>query len=112
MAVWGRRGGSISGDGWSLRPEIVKEGLFTTSAHAGALTGRFRIQSEHGQPVLHVQLRNGAMPGPGIETALAHMVTVAAGVPARIEVHGYRDYPYHEAGDFQHKTTYVERQRA
>lgn len=112
VAVWGRRGGTIHGDGWSLRPEIVKEGLFTTSAHAGALTGRFRIESEDGQPVLHVQLRNGALPGPGIETALVHMVTVAAGVPARVEVHGYREYPYHEAGDFQHKTTYVERPRA
>ena len=109
VAVWGRRGGTIHGDGWSLRPEIVKEGLFTTSAHAGALTGRFRIGSDDGQPVLHVQLRNGALPGPGIETALEHMVTVAAGVPARVEVHGYREYPYHEAGDFQHKTAYLER---
>jgi hypothetical protein len=112
VAVWGRRGGTIRGDGWSLRPEIVKEGLFTTSAHAGALTGRFRIESEDGLPVLHVQLRNGALPGPGIETALVHMVTVAAGVPARVEVHDYREYPYHEAGDYQHKTTYIDRSRA
>ncbi len=42
--------------------------------------------------------------GPGSRPPCEHMVTVAAGVPARVEVHGYREYPYHEAGDFQHKT--------
>ena len=57
VALWGRRGGTIRGEGWSLRPEIVKEGLFATAAHAGALTGRFRIAAEEGRPVLHVQLR-------------------------------------------------------
>ena len=112
VALWGRRGGTIEGDGWSLRPELIKEGLFATSAHAGALTGRFRIAAEDGQPVLHVQLRNGALPGPGIESALVHMVTVAAGTPGRVEVHDYREYPYHEAGDYQHKTSYVERSRS
>ncbi len=109
IALWGRRGAAVSGEGWSLRPEMVKEGLFATAAHAGALTGRFRIAAEEGRPVLHVQLRDAARPGPGIETALRHMATVAAGAPARVVVHPYREYPYHEAGDFQHKPAYTAR---
>ena len=109
VALWGRRGAAVSGDGWSLRPELVKEGLFATAAHAGALTGRFRIAASGGLPVLHVQLRENAGPGPGIEAALRHMATVAAGAPADVVVHPYRDYPYHEAGDFQHKPAYVAR---
>lgn len=111
VALWGRRGASVSGDGWSLRPELVKEGLFATAAHAGALTGRFRIASDEGRPVLHVQLRDAARPGPGIEAALGHMATVAAGAPVEVVVHDYRDYPFHEAGDFQHKPAYTDRLR-
>ena len=99
------------GQGWSLRPEIVKEGLFATAAHAGALTGRFRIAAEEGRPVLHVQLRAGVRPGPGIEAALRHTVSVAAGVPAEVRIHDYKGYPFHDAGDFQHKPLYLERAR-
>ncbi|WP_217923905.1 hypothetical protein [Miltoncostaea oceani] len=112
VALWGRRGAAVTGDGWSLRPELVKEGLFSTAAHAGALTGRFRIAASGNRPVLHVQLREHVRPGPGIEAALRHMVTMAAGAPADIVVHEYREYPYHEAGDFQHKPAYVDRRPA
>jgi phenylacetate-CoA ligase len=111
VALWGRRGGAVTGEGWSLRPELVKEGLFATAAHAGALTGRFRIAAVGNRPVLHVQLRENVRPGPGIDAALRHMVTIAAGAPAEVQIHSYRDYPYHEAGDHQHKTAYVERAR-
>ncbi len=109
IALWGRHGAEVCGEGWRLRPELVKEGLFATAAHAGALTGRFRIAAESDRPTLDVQLRDGAAPGPGIDVALRHMATVAAGAPVQVTIHGYRDYPYHEAGDFQHKPTYVAR---
>lgn len=112
VALWGRRGATVGGEGWSLRPELVKEGLFTVAAHAGALTGRFRIAAAGDRPVLHVQLREGARPGPGIEAALRHIVTTAAGAPAEVVVHPYRDYPYHQAGDYQHKPAYVGRGEA
>jgi phenylacetate-CoA ligase len=111
VALWGRRGSTVSGPGWALRPERVKEGLFATAAHAGALTGRFRIASDGERPVLHVQLRDGAGAGPGIAAALRAVASTAAGVTARVEVHEYREYPFHEAGDFQHKPAYVERTR-
>jgi phenylacetate-CoA ligase len=111
VALWGRRGATVSGDGWSLRPELVKEGLFAVAAHAGALTGRFRIGAAGNRPVLHVQLRENAGAGPGIHAALRHMATVAAGAPAEVVIHSYRDYPYHEAGDYQHKPAYVEARR-
>ena len=39
------------------------------------------------------------------------MATVAAGAPAEVVIHSYRDYPYHEAGDYQHKPAYVETRR-
>ncbi len=111
VALWGRRGATVQGEGWSLRPELVKEGLFSVAAHAGALTGRFRITATGNRPVLHVQLRENAGAGPGIEAALRHMVTIAAGAPAEVVIHRYRDYPYHEAGDYQHKPAYVESRR-
>ena len=110
IALWGRRGAAVSAAGWTLRPEIVKEGLFTTAAHAGALTGRFRIAADGDIPALHVQLRDGAVPTPGMQNALSLMTRVVAGAPeAHVTIHSYRDYPFHEAGDFQHKPTYIER---
>jgi hypothetical protein len=30
----------------------------------------------------------------------------------RVTIHPYREYPFHEAGDFQHKPAYVERTSA
>lgn len=108
IALWGRRGSSVSGPGWSLRPEPVKEGIFATAAHAGALTGRFRITAEAELPALHVQLRDGCVATPGMAPALALMTRVASGAPeARVVIHPYREYPFHEAGDFQHKPRYV-----
>jgi phenylacetate-CoA ligase len=109
LALWGRRGTAVHGPGWSLRPEQVKEGLFAIAAHAGALTGRFFIGVEDGRPVLHVQLRQGAGAAPGLESALESVASGAAGFPAGSRVHSYRDYPFHDAGDFQHKPRYAER---
>jgi phenylacetate-CoA ligase len=107
IAVWGRHGAAIRGDGWELRPELIKEGLFATAIHAGSLTGRFRLASDGDRPELHVQLRDGVRPAPGLPTALAEMTQAAAGVPATVHIHGYREYPFHEAGDFQHKPVYL-----
>jgi phenylacetate-CoA ligase len=106
-AVWGRRTTRLRGDGWSLRPEAVKEGLFSVAAHAGTLTGRFRIDCEDGAPLIHVQLRDGGRPAPRLECHLSELITGTTGAPARVRIHGYRDYPFHDAGDFQHKPAYV-----
>ena len=60
------------------------------------LSRGFRIAAEEGRPVLHVQLRAGVSPGPGIEAALRHTVSVAAGVPAEVRIH---DHSAVAAGD-------------
>jgi hypothetical protein len=45
-----------------------------------------------------------------MENALALMTRVVSGAPdAHVTIHGYREYPFHEAGDFQHKPAYVAR---
>ena len=64
-------------------PEIVKEGLFTTAAHAGALTGRFRIAADERPPGAPRPAARGRAPRPGIEAALTpHDLRRGAGVPA------------------------------
>ena len=106
-AVWGRRFARLEGDGWSLRPEAVKEGLFATAAHAGTLTGRFRIVDAPDGPEVHIQMRDGARAAPRLEDSLADLTRAVTGAPVRVHAHGYREYPYHEAGDFQHKPVYL-----
>lgn len=107
VAVWGRHRAPLAGDGWALHPEAVKELLFSIAAHAGALTGRFRLIAGAAGPELHLQLRQGASPGPGLGITVADAAGAAAGTPVAVIVHGHREYPYHEAGDFQHKPVYV-----
>jgi phenylacetate-coenzyme A ligase PaaK-like adenylate-forming protein len=105
VAVWGRRSASASGPGWSLRPELVKERLFAYAAEAAALTGRFFVEGGDG-PTLHVQLRDETVATPGLVPQLTRWLAQAAGAPGRVVLHEHRAYPYHLAGDFQHKPHY------
>ena len=107
IAVWGRRGAEIGGRGWRLRAETVKERLFGTAAHASALTGRFRLEERGGMPALHAQLRYGRTPDERLERYLRHLLESATGVPGQVITHELRDYPFHAAGDFQHKARYL-----
>ena len=105
VAVWGRR--SPAG---GLRPELVKERIFAIPADAACLSGRFQVQSSGSQPgalCLHVQLRDGAAARPGLSHDLEHFLAAATGVPGEAIVHGHREYPFHLAGDYQHKPHYA-----
>lgn len=107
VAVWGRRSARLDGPGWSVRPEPVKEALFASPGHAGALTGRFRVEIGPTGPHLHVQLRDGARPGPGLVGTLERSLTAVAGAQGSVFAYPHREYPFHEAGDFQHKPVYL-----
>ncbi|HMM49481.1 MAG TPA: hypothetical protein PKE32_07715, partial [Miltoncostaeaceae bacterium] len=107
VAVFGRRSSCLEGDGWSVRPEAIKESLFAIAAHAGTLTGRFRIVAEGGAPRVHVQLRDGARPTPRLADHLTDIAAAATDAPVTVRLHTYRDYPYHDGGDFQRKPRYL-----
>lgn len=110
LALWGRRGAEARGDGWTVRPERIKCALFDTPAQAARVTGRFHVvPGPCGEPVLHVQLREGERPDDRLARALAALVSAAAGAEGRAELHGLRAYPFHHAGDFQHKPAYAGR---
>jgi phenylacetate-CoA ligase len=107
VAVWGRRAATVSGPGWSLRPEPVKERLFAYSAEAASLTGRFRIEGGPVGPVLHVELRAGAAPTPGLTAQLGRWLELTTGARGRAIAYLHREYPFHLPGDFQHKAVYT-----
>lgn len=110
LALWGRRGAEARGDGWSVRPERIKCGLFATAAHAARLTGRFHVApGADGEPVLHAQLRDDAAGDAALAQSLGALVSAAAGAAGRAELHPLRTYPFHDAGDFQHKPAYARR---
>jgi phenylacetate-CoA ligase len=106
IAVWGRAGSELSGLGWSVRPELIKQRLFANPAEAATLTGRFYLEESDGLPLLHVQLREGTRPTPRLAADLGAYLSTVVGVTSRVSVHQFRDYPYHLPGDFQHKTLY------
>ena len=106
VAVWGRAQGA-SGTRWSLRPELVKERLFATPADAACVSGRFHIQDAGAGPRLHVQLRDGAAPRPGLTVDLERFLEAASGAVGHVFLHHHREYPFHLAGDYQHKPRYA-----
>lgn len=112
VAVWGRRPDVARGPGWSLRPEAVKQRIFQHAAEATSLTGRFRIESGGDVPRLHLQLRAGREPTPRMAELLAADLGTPAGAPADITLHEAASYPFHEAGDYQHKPRYTARPAA
>lgn len=108
IAMWGRRSDIARGPGWSLRPELVKQRIFRHAAEAASLTGRFRIESGGPAPVVHLELRAERRPTPRMAELIAADLAVTGGQPARIEIHASSSYPFHEAGDYQHKPRYTE----
>lgn len=107
VAVWGRRGAELRGRGWTLRPEAIKDRIFGATAHAAALTGRFRIEERRNVPVLHAQLRDGRASEARLERFLGHLIESATGVPGQVTTHALSAYPFHAGADFQHKARYL-----
>lgn len=106
VAVWGRRTDVARGPGWTLRPETVKQRIFQHAAEATTLTGRFRIPTGGPAPQVHLQLRSGREPTPRMAALLSR--DLAGGGPAAdVVLHPHADYPFHEAGDYQHKPRYT-----
>jgi hypothetical protein len=104
VAVWGRASGN---GGPTLRTERMKEWLFSNPATAACLSGRFHIQDTDGSPRLHVQLRDGSAPRPGLAADLERFLEVSSGRPGQVFLHHHREYPFHLAGDYQHKPRYA-----
>lgn len=105
VACWGRRSaGLVIGDR-VVRPELIKQRLFRSSADAAVLTGRFYLEHDP-DPVLHVQLRPATTATPRLAAGLAAFLSDVTGTSCRVAVHTHHDYPFHLAGDFQHKPAY------
>lgn len=92
---------------WSLRAEQVKERLFADPGLARALSGRFYLEALERGPVLHLQLRGLPSPEPGALEALRAWLAGRTSQGARVLVYEAGDYPYHQAGDWQHKPRYA-----
>ncbi|MDH3725067.1 MAG: hypothetical protein OER93_04890 [Thermoleophilia bacterium] len=105
IAFWGRQAAGITIGGRTVRPELIKQRLFSYSAEAAVLTGRFYLDTSP-KPVLHVQLRPETVATPRLAADLGAFLGEATGATSRVKVHAHAEYPFHLAGDYQHKPTY------
>lgn len=108
IAFWGRQGDAVSVGERTIRPEQIKQRLFALSADAAVLTGRFYLDADP-QLTLHLQLRPGTVPTPQLAAGLRTFLQEIGDRPGQVELHPYESYPFHEAGDFQHKPVYKAR---
>lgn len=105
VAFWGRRSAGLVLGGRLVRPELIKQRLFSSSAEAAVLTGRFFL-GHSPDPVLHVQLRQATIATPRLAADLGAFLGEVTRTSCRIAVHAHDDYPFHLSGDYQHKPTY------
>ena len=105
VAFWGRQADSITIAGRTIRPERIKQRIFALAAEAAVLTGRFFVDTS-ATPTLHLQLRSGTVATPNLDADWHRFMHELAGVDCTVVIHGYDRYPFHEAGDFQHKPIY------
>lgn len=105
VACWGRRSAGLIVGERVIRPELIKQRLFSSSAEAAVLTGRFSLERGP-DPVLHVQRRPATIATPGLAADLGAFLDDVTGAACEVEIHAHDDYPFHLAGDYQHKPTY------
>ncbi|HAM20698.1 MAG TPA: hypothetical protein DCQ04_00180 [Actinobacteria bacterium] len=105
VAFWGRQADSIAIAGRTIRPERIKQRIFALAAEAAVLTGRFFVDTS-ATPTLHLQLRSGTVATPNLDADWHRFMHELAGVDCTVVIHSYDRYPFHEAGDFQHKPIY------
>lgn len=105
VACWGRRSAGLVLGGQVVRPELIKQRLFSSFAEAAVLTGRFYLE-QRPDPVLHVQLRPATIATPRLAADLGAFLGDVAGTAVRVVVHPYDAYPFHQPGDYQHKPAY------
>ncbi len=105
VAFWGRQSDAIHIGTRTIRPEHIKQRLFGLVAEAAVLTGRFYLEPET-TPLLHLQLRPETIPTPGLHADMRRFVREITGVDGDVRLHAHDSYPFHAAGDFQHKPVY------
>lgn len=108
IAVWGRGEAARTGDGQTVYPEAVKEGIYADPALARLTTANFRVRSGAQAVLLRIQLS----PGVAAEADLAERFAAALRpyVTAPLEI---RCEPYERFGsgmvvDYERKFPYVE----
>ncbi|CAN5922379.1 hypothetical protein BH23ACT10_BH23ACT10_11460 [soil metagenome] len=104
-AVWGRRSAGLVIDDRVVRPELIKQRLFSSSAQAAVVTGRFYLEHSR-DPVLHLQLRPAMIATPRLAADFGAFLDDVTGTTCGVAVHLHDDYPFHQPGDLQHKPTY------
>lgn len=107
VAFWGRQADSIEIAGRTIRPERIKQRIFALAAEAAVLTGRFFLDTNVG-PTLHLQLRSRTVATPNLEADWVRFLHGLTGTACAVAIHDHDRYPFHAAGDFQHKPVYHE----
>lgn len=105
IAFWGRQSDGIPVGSRTVRPEHIKQRLFGLAAEAAVLTGRFFLQPAP-ELTLHLQLRPDTVPTPRLDADLRSFLREVTGADGEVRLHAHDSYPYHAAGDFQHKPVY------
>jgi phenylacetate-CoA ligase len=107
VAFWGRQADTIQLGGRKIRPERIKQRIFALAAEAAVLTGRFFVDTNVG-PTLHLQLRPRTVATPNLEADWVQFLHELTGADCTVAIHEHDRYPFHAAGDFQHKPVYHE----
>jgi phenylacetate-CoA ligase len=106
VAIWGREKLLLE-EGFYLRPEFVKELLYSDDEIAPAITGNFKLSNSKAGLRIEVQLKNEVSNSEGFEARIRTILL--ANIPARTEIilYPYRDFPHGLELNYERKFRYI-----
>jgi len=103
LSVGGRKNRVVSGEGISITPEAVKQGLYEDFAVAAATTGYFRLSRNNNAFLIEVQLRKGVTCSQERELAFRNAIAKYAAAPFQLQIYLYQTFPYSMELDYERK---------
>lgn len=107
MAIWGR--GKIKvNEGFSIRPEFIKELLYSKRDIASSITGNFRLSKSRAG--LRIEIQSKEKTGRSVEFENKLRALLLEHIPARIEIiiYPYHEFPHGMELTYERKFRYIE----
>jgi phenylacetate-CoA ligase len=106
LAIWGRTKIRVN-EGFSIRPEFIKELLYRKKDIASLLTGNFQLSKSRAGLRIEIQAKEKASRSVEFENKLRALLL--ENIPARIEIiiYPYREFPHGMELNYEKKFKYI-----
>jgi phenylacetate-CoA ligase len=106
VAVWGRDKITTE-DGFTFRPEFLKELLYSDRTVACNITGNFKLSNSKAGLRIEIQMKINTERSPDLENRIREMLLSKIPAKTEIIIYPYRDFPYGVELNYEKKFQYI-----